>query len=196
MRVIRRMALAGMIAALGAGTWFALEEGPTIVANAAAESVQVVEKAAADSVQVVEKAALETIISRKGLDAETQAVLMGQLGERYPRTAAALASWTPVTAGKIAALHEAYQELSEAERAAIAREIGNWQQALWKQHAGIRETWSTGGNAREIEVAKQALDLGNAERAAIDTSVARLWRDLSARHPQWAQRVAAIMSAD
>jgi hypothetical protein len=177
------MALAGMVAALGAGSWYVFEQGPAIVANAAARTGE-----------TVEHAALGTIIARKGLDPAAQEALMGQLQERYPRAAEALASWTPVTAAKIAALHEAYQGLSEAERTSIVRDVGHWQAQVWKQYPAIRDTWAAGGTDREVQVAKQAMQLDSAERNQLDTSTAALWRQISQRNPRWAQQVDAIMS--
>lgn len=178
---IRRIALAGMVAALGAG--FVFDQGPALVAQAAARTGE-----------AVEEAALGTIIARKGLEPAAQEALMGDLRARYPRTAEALAGWTPVTAAKIAALHEAYQGLSAAERAAIAREVGTWQQAVWQKHPAIRETWSAGGSEREVQVAKQAMELASPERTQLDTRTAALWRQISQRNPRWAQQVDAIMS--
>ena len=181
---IRRMALAGMMAALGAGAWIMVEHGPQTFANATAAV------ASAVSTETV-----KAVITEKGLSPAEQEALMGRFKAQYPRTAKAIDTWTPVTANKLSALNEAYQALSAAERQAIAQDVSAWQQKVWKKYPTVREAWNAGGVTRERKVAENVLELAAADRAQLDTSVTGLWAKISTRHPGWAAKVDAIMSA-
>lgn len=188
---IRRMALAGMMAALGAGAWIMVEHGPETLARASATSAELTAKTAA----AVKTETIKEVITRKGLSPAEQDALMGRFKAQYPQTAKALDGWTPVTARKIEALHEAYQALSAAERQAIARDVSTWQQQVWKKYPSVRTAWNAGGVERERKVAENVLELAASDRAQLDTSVTGLWKRISTQNPQWASQVDAIMTS-
>lgn len=186
---IRRMALAGMMAALGAGAWIMVEHGPQTFANATAAAASAVKP------ETVKREALKAVITEKGLSPAEQDALMGRFKAQYPRTAKAIDTWTPVTASKLEALNDAYQALSAAERQAIAQDVSTWQQKVWKKYPTVREAWNAGGVTRERKVAENVLELAAADRADLDTSVTELWSKIATRNPAWAAKVDSIMSA-
>ncbi len=181
---IRRMALAGMVAAFGAAGWFMGERGPDAVAHVSTQAAK-----------TVKTETVKAVMSQKGLSVEEQDALMGRIKAQYPKTAKTLAAWTPVTASKLEALNGAYQSLSAAERQAIAKDVSAWQQQVWKKYPSVRTAWNAGGNARETRVAENVLELAASDRAQLDTSVASLWTRISTQNPAWASKVDAIMSA-
>lgn len=181
---IRRIALAGMVAAFGAAGWLMMEHGPQTVANATSQVAS-----------VAQTETMKAIIAKKGLSAEDQEALMGKFRAQYPKIAQTINGWTPVTAEKIEALHDAYRALAPAERQAIAQEVNAWQQQVLQKYPRLQETWKTGGNARERSLAETAIQLSAAERAQLDTSTAGLWNRIATRNPGWASQVEAIMSA-
>ncbi len=182
---IRRMALAGMIAAFGAGTWFLMaERGPEAVAHVSTEAAK-----------AAKTETIKAVMTRKGLSVAEQEALMGRIKSQYPQVAKSIAGWTPVTAEKITALNTAYQALDASERQAIARDVSTWQQQVWKKYPSVRTAWSGGGAERETRVAENVLELAAADRAQLDTSIASLWKRISIRNPQWASQVDTIMSA-
>lgn len=181
---IRRMALAGMIAAFGAGTWFMAQRGPEAVAHVSTEAAK-----------AAKTETVKAVMTRKGLSVAEQEALMGRIKSQYPQVAKSIAGWTPVTAEKLSALNAAYQALDASERQAIAKDVGTWQQQVWKKYPSVRTAWSVGGAERETRVAENVLELAAADRAQLDTSVASLWKRISTRNPQWASQVDAIMSA-
>lgn len=188
---IRRMALAGMMAAFGAGAWYMAEHGPQKVANAADH----VKREVTETASAVKLTTAKAVIAKKGLAPEDQEALLGRAKAQYPQLAKKLEGWTPVTATKLEALNEAYQGLSAAERRAIARNVSQWQAQVWQKYPTIQTAWNAGGVTRERNVAQSALELSAAEREALDTSVTGLWSRISAEHPQWAATVESIMSA-
>ncbi|GEM_PF-4420515 len=188
---IRRMALAGMMAAFGAGSWFVVEHGPATVASAAAQDPRDAAPTASAGKSETAKAA----IAKKGLAPAEQEALMGRVRTQYPQVARKLEAWTPVTAAKISALNEAYRSLGAAERQDIARDVSLWQRQVWKQYPAIRASWNTGGAERERAVAESALELASGERQQLDTSVTGLWKRIGTKNPKWVAWVEAIMSA-
>jgi len=186
---IRRMALAGMVAAFGAGTWYMVERGPEAVAHVSTQAAKTVKT------ETVKREALKAVMSQKGLSVEEQEALMGRFTAQYPKTAKTLQGWTPVTAEKLSALNTAYQSLSAAERQAIAKDVSAWQQQVWKKYPSVQKAWSAGGNERETRVAENVLELAATDRAQLDTSVTSLWKRISTQNPAWASKVDAIMSA-
>lgn len=176
MTSIRRMALAGMMAAFGAGAWFVLEHGPETVAVAKEETVK-------------------AVIAKKGLAPAEQEALMGRFRAQYPKVSQKLEAWTPVTAAKLEALHDAYRTLPASERQAIAQDVSQWQRQVWEKYPAIRQTWNVGGLERERNVAETALDLPATDRQKLDTSVNGLWKTIETKHPQWASQVDAILRA-
>lgn len=187
---IRRIALAGMMAALGAGAWIMMEHGPETLARASATSAELTAKTA----HAVKTETIKDVITRKGLSPAEQEALMGRFQAQYPQTAKALDGWTPVTASKIEALNEAYQGLSAAERQAIAKDVSLWQQQVWKKYPAVREAWNAGGVQRERKVAENILELAASDRAQLDTRTSTLWQRITTQNPTWAAKVDAIMS--
>jgi len=187
---IRRIALAGMMAALGAGAWIMTEHGPETLARASATSAELATKTA----HAVKTETIKDVITRKGLSPAEQEALMGRFKAQYPQTAKALDGWTPVTASKLEALNEAYQALSAAERQAIAKDVSLWQQQVWKKYPAVREAWNTGGAQRERKVADNILELAASDRAQLDTRTSTLWQRIATQNPGWAAKVDAIMS--
>jgi hypothetical protein len=187
---IRRMALAGMMAALGAGAWIMVEHGPETLARASATSAELKAKTAS----AVSTETIKAVITKKGLSPAEQDALMGRFKAQYPQTAKTLDGWTPVTARKIEALNEAYQALGAAERQAIARDVSKWQQQVWEKYPSVRTAWNAGGVERERKVAENVLELTASDRARLDTSVTGLWKRISTQNPTWASQVDAIMT--
>lgn len=67
---IRRMALAGMLAAFGAGSWVMVERGPEAVAEVTTQTAKAV------STEAVKTETVKAIIPQKGLNpAEVDAIL-------------------------------------------------------------------------------------------------------------------------
>jgi hypothetical protein len=178
------MALAGMVAAFGAGAWFVTERAPEAIAHVSTEAAK-----------TVKNESIKAIMTRKGLSVAEQEALMGRMKAQYPKVAKTIDGWTPVTAEKLEALNTAYQSLSPAERQAIATDVSAWQQQVWKKYPAVREAWSAGGAGRETRVAENILELAATDRAQLDTSVSGLWSRISARNPGWAAQVDSILSA-
>ncbi|MNX01696.1 hypothetical protein D3C86_312380 [compost metagenome] len=187
---IRRMALAGMVAAFGAGAWF------LNAAGAVEQGSKALTEAATKTASAVKTETVKAVITQKGLSPAEQDALMGRFKAQYPRTAKTIDGWTPVTARKIEALNEAYQALSATERQAIAQNVSAWQQQVWKKYPSVRTAWNAGGVERERKVAENVLELAASDRAQLDTSVSGLWQRISTQNPQWAAKVDAIMSAE
>lgn len=179
---IRRMALAGMVAAFGAAGWYMVERGPQAVAHVEAQAKK-----------PVSSETVKAIIGQKGLSVAEQEALMGRMQRQFPKTAQAIRGWTPVSAEKLVALHDAYQGLSASERQAIASEVGAWQQQVWRKYPSVRKAWT--GEETPPRVAENLFELAAADRAQLDTSVATLWERIAAQNPEWAKTVDAIMSA-